>query len=375
MKRSEEGKPKTPQTPRRSLTTSWDDIVAGRKLLKASFNAEDLSLLLDSIENGVAGTPPMRRFFRTSQAGMQVAIATSSSGHIATSASSGVVDTEMTPAYQPGGKENPAMAQPLDQAGLAKLEAEYEVLASSLHHEPQFFAPSFENPALFCGDRSSDALAPPAGLRMSSQIPIDGRSMPEIRTFEYPQAKGCTMMEVAPLPASSPVEGLFGVTPQWNLTARGREYLAMKPNSLLHGGNAFLLPSMPDTLPHSPETCRNPKCSHCVKLWNVSTSDGVKRTKTNQIKTYKCTYFECGKTFITRKEQQNHIARHSSEPKFYCEFPGCSCKYTTKSSLDLHVVRIHGDKKYKCDLCDERYSVRGDLNQHMKRKHNKSRKF
>jgi len=106
-----------------------------------------------------------------------------------------------------------------------------------------------------------------------------------------------------------------------------------------------------------------------------SDSEKQANRKHNHIKTYRCTFPDCNKTFITRKEQQNHIARHSSEPRFFCEYAGCNCKYTTKSSLDLHVTRIHGEKRYKCDLCDERYSVRGDLNQHMKRKHMKQRKL
>jgi len=130
-----------------------------------------------------------------------------------------------------------------------------------------------------------------------------------------------------------------------------------------------------EPLNHSPETCKNQKCPYCCKLYNISDSlvKHINR-KHNHIKTYRCTFPDCGKTFITRKEQQNHIARHSSEPRYFCEYSGCNCKYTTKSSLDLHITRIHGEKKYKCDLCDERYSVRGDLNQHMKRKHSKQRK-
>jgi len=152
---------------------------------------------------------------------------------------------------------------------------------------------------------------------------------------------------------------------QWNLTSRGKEYLAQK--------QAAAHPAC--TCPPSEHV--DMSCKGFIGVEPMATKQQQQHRKHHhhQIKTYKCTFPECGKTFITRKEQQNHIARHSTEPRFYCEYPGCTCKYTTKSSLDLHVTRIHGEKKYKCDLCDERYSVRGDLNQHMKRKHNKMRKL
>jgi hypothetical protein len=128
---------------------------------------------------------------------------------------------------------------------------------------------------------------------------------------------------------------------------------------------------------HSPSECKaNGHCPVCsTKNFVVSEPNSKQLArKHGGVKTYHCTVEDCDKTFITRKEQQNHIARHSAEPRYYCEYSGCNCKYTTKSSLDLHVTRIHGEKRFRCELCEERYSVRGDLNQHMKRKHMKQRR-
>lgn len=128
---------------------------------------------------------------------------------------------------------------------------------------------------------------------------------------------------------------------------------------------------------HSPSACKaGGHCAVCSTK-NFVVSEPSSKTlarKHGGVKTYHCSVEDCDKTFITRKEQQNHIARHSAEPRYYCEYQGCNCKYTTKSSLDLHVTRIHGEKRFRCDLCEERYSVRGDLNQHMKRKHMKQRR-
>ena len=62
-------------TPRRSpavakrshLSGSWDDIAGSKRMLKASLNSEDLSLLLDSLESSRA-SPSLSRALRLSPA-------------------------------------------------------------------------------------------------------------------------------------------------------------------------------------------------------------------------------------------------------------------------------------------------------------------
>ncbi len=89
-------------------------------------------------------------------------------------------------------------------------------------------------------------------------------------------------------------------------------------------------------------------------------------------KIYLCSAPECLKIFKTPKERANHFARwHCKEKPFICNYGNCSKKYSTKSSLNLHNMRIHGEKKFHCLtlLCAAKYAVRGDLTQHIKRKH------
>lgn len=85
----------------------------------------------------------------------------------------------------------------------------------------------------------------------------------------------------------------------------------------------------------------------------------------------RCPVVGCHKTFSTQKELKNHDARnHRTEKPFSCDQANCPKCYSTKSSLDLHKIRIHHEKRYQCFLgCDEKYAVRGDLNQHLKRRH------
>jgi Zinc finger, C2H2 type len=90
--------------------------------------------------------------------------------------------------------------------------------------------------------------------------------------------------------------------------------------------------------------------------------------KTDEYYCHQCELIKC---FNTRRELINHIDRnHVRNFSHICHKPKCTHKYTTKSSLQLHSQRIHGEKRFVCKICGQRYAVNGDLSQHIKRKHN-----
>lgn len=75
----------------------------------------------------------------------------------------------------------------------------------------------------------------------------------------------------------------------------------------------------------------------------------------------------CQKNFKTGKEKDNHDNRkHYKNETHLCNIAGCDKKYTTISSLKLHKLRNHTEKKYKCKTCNKRYSLMGDLTKHIK---------
>lgn len=84
-------------------------------------------------------------------------------------------------------------------------------------------------------------------------------------------------------------------------------------------------------------------------------------------KNKRCT--TCAAQFKTLKELRNHFARnHQTEKPFECN--QCDKAYSTQSSCGLHIKRVHGPKIFSCTHCAARvYAVRGDLTQHLKRKH------
>jgi len=99
--------------------------------------------------------------------------------------------------------------------------------------------------------------------------------------------------------------------------------------------------------------------------------ESIKIVLTRSKKKHQCPASECHKIFNTLRELRNHDARtHKNETPYECSHNYCDKSYSTQSSLDLHKIRIHGAKRYKCFLgCEEKYAIRGDLNQHFRRTH------
>jgi KRAB domain-containing zinc finger protein len=85
-------------------------------------------------------------------------------------------------------------------------------------------------------------------------------------------------------------------------------------------------------------------------------------------KKYECN--PCNKLFCSKSELENHRNRKHGGIKIYaCDHHRCSGSYTTKASLKVHQLRMHGEKKYKCLECNLKFSMKGDLNQHYLRSH------
>lgn len=110
-------------------------------------------------------------------------------------------------------------------------------------------------------------------------------------------------------------------------------------------------------------------CHLCRKSYAIkdSLTKHLARKHSQLQKSHQCT--QCSKNFPTQKEKMDHMNRHSKEKTFACDYPNCTSSYTTKNSLNLHIARNHKEAKYQCTHCGEKYAVKGDLNQHQRRKH------
>ena len=96
----------------------------------------------------------------------------------------------------------------------------------------------------------------------------------------------------------------------------------------------------------------------------------------------------CEKSHDTKEAMDDHYAKEHPHPqtiketkherKFKCEM--CDNRYTQSTMMRKHMARKHGvpiiksirkmgQGNVKCDLCDKRYYFRKDLNRHKKDSH------
>ena len=107
----------------------------------------------------------------------------------------------------------------------------------------------------------------------------------------------------------------------------------------------------------------------------------------DDINTWPC--FECSRGFTSSDELQKHLNEHENiappngllnnkrvkvilpqkDAKARHKCPICPRVFERQYSVQRHIALHKGDKKYKCDECNARYSLRFNLNRHKRRVH------
>eukprot|EP01006_Ploeotia_vitrea_P056125 TRINITY_DN68070_c1_g1_i10.p1 TRINITY_DN68070_c1_g1~~TRINITY_DN68070_c1_g1_i10.p1 ORF type:complete len:350 (-),score=119.35 TRINITY_DN68070_c1_g1_i10:87-1004(-) len=84
---------------------------------------------------------------------------------------------------------------------------------------------------------------------------------------------------------------------------------------------------------------------------------------------FKCS--ECDYRSKTKVHLRQHIATHfaGDERLFVCDRSGCSASFKTAQHLSQHLPKVHGPKKFACQLCDYRATTSGDLRRHVEAVH------
>ena len=81
----------------------------------------------------------------------------------------------------------------------------------------------------------------------------------------------------------------------------------------------------------------------------------------SQVKAFKCDC--CGQRFSTRGNLNQHLTIHTGEKPFQCEY--CEKKFIQKSSLKMH-LKIHtGEKSFQCEYCEKKFTQKGTLKSHI----------
>ena len=87
----------------------------------------------------------------------------------------------------------------------------------------------------------------------------------------------------------------------------------------------------------------------------------------NPTKRYECSYKDCGKSFVDRREHRVHEDRHRGILRYKCEL--CGKLFGSQSNLINH-RRWHSEEtRYECQLCGKGWKVTSDLQRHMEDVH------
>lgn len=82
---------------------------------------------------------------------------------------------------------------------------------------------------------------------------------------------------------------------------------------------------------------------------SISALSRASRRFPSDLKTIKCTYSGCTKTFNRPARLAAHLRSHSNDRPFHCDYPGCNKDYLEEKHLTQHIKGSHThEKKYPC---------------------------
>lgn len=88
-----------------------------------------------------------------------------------------------------------------------------------------------------------------------------------------------------------------------------------------------------------------------------------------QVKKFKCTEENCGKSYITSSHLQRHkrTAHSKSTEIVQCSFASCDAFFYSDASMKTHCRDIHSEKlrEFECEICNEKFRRKTQLRQHM----------
>jgi KRAB domain-containing zinc finger protein len=122
------------------------------------------------------------------------------------------------------------------------------------------------------------------------------------------------------------------------------------------------------------------KCPACrFAAAQLATLRRHERTHRDE-KTFKCSHPGCSfaakqKYNLQQHVKEQHTAEEANVKRFKCSYEGCPYSAKRKEHLDKHTLKHTGEKPHQCPHCDHTTAQKSSLNLHIKRIHTQEKPF
>lgn len=82
------------------------------------------------------------------------------------------------------------------------------------------------------------------------------------------------------------------------------------------------------------------------------------------LKTLKCDFQGCGKTYAKPTHLKAHLKRHMNDKPYICQWPECKWRFSRSDELARHRRSHLGIKPYKCCFCTKSFARSDHLTKH-----------
>lgn len=124
-----------------------------------------------------------------------------------------------------------------------------------------------------------------------------------------------------------------------------------------------------------PSELKTIKCTWegCTKTFNrPARLTAHLRSHTNE-RPYVCTYEGCDKAYLTDKHLQTHIkGSHTHERSYHCDWDGCTKSFLTSTRLKRHKEAHKGHERFRCTAyppCNQTFRKHQTLQRHIRSEH------
>lgn len=109
------------------------------------------------------------------------------------------------------------------------------------------------------------------------------------------------------------------------------------------------------------------QCDQCESSFGLKQTlmNHIRNKHSNNVRSFRCDFPTCDKTYKTKSALHNHRIYHSDEPKWHCNY--CTKKFHFNFLLQQHETVHLGQKagkSFDCEVCKKTFNTRNKLTKH-----------